>query len=116
MEFANDQASSRITLDDGTVLSKCDQCRQTYAERNPPQEPPCETCFVDLDKSNEEAARIYRMVQGQVITAGEQIVDLNYQSVKMVMDLYEVKKQRECFERVTRTFNHFLKESRDKQK
>jgi hypothetical protein len=116
MEFANDQASSRITLDDGTVLSKCDQCRQMYSERNPPQEPPCETCFVDLDKSNEDAARIYRMVQGQVITAGEQIVDLNYQSVKMVMDLYGIKDQRRCFEKVVRTFNFFLSEQRKKDK
>ena len=116
MEFAEDQASSRITLDDGTVLSKCDQCRQIYGERKPPEEPPCESCYVELAKSNEEAAMIYRLCQGQVITAGEQIVDINYIAVKTVMDIYGVKNQRRCLGVVARTFHHFENERRKKEK
>jgi iron uptake system EfeUOB component EfeO/EfeM len=89
-----------------------------HAERNPPTEPPCETCWVDLDKANEEAAHIYGLVQGQIITRHngqyDEIVDLNYSAVKIVMDLYEVKKQRECFEKVLKTFHVMLNRSREK--
>ena len=56
---------------------------------------------------------IYRAVRNQVVTVfnGERnvVIDLNYPAVKMVMDLYGVKNQRECFEKVLGTFHHFLK-------
>jgi len=116
MEFADDQSSSRITLDDGTVLTKCDQCRNMWAERNARGvngDPPCESCRVELRPENEQPAMIYRAVRNQVVTVfnGERnvVIDLNYPAVKMVMDLYGVKNQRDCFEKVLGTFHHFLK-------
>lgn len=109
MEFAASQASSRVELDDGTVLTKCDQCSSMHAERNPPTEPPCDTCRVELNEENAEAAKIYMICQRQVITAGEanEVIDLNYQTVKTMMDLYGVKDQRSVFELVCKTFHHF---------
>ena len=114
MEFADDQASSRVTLDDGRVLSKCDQCREMWAERNARGiigEPPCSTCQVELIPGNEQAARVFRMVRNQVITfhngRNDTVIDLNYPAVKMIMDLYGVKNQRDCFEKVLRVFHHF---------
>ena len=43
------EASSLIVDDDGVVIStRCDQCRVMYSERNPPGEPPCSECWVDV--------------------------------------------------------------------
>jgi hypothetical protein len=87
-----------------------------YGNRIPPDEPPCETCRVDLLGENYEAAEIYIMCRNQVITAGMgEIVDINLQTVKTVMDLYGVKNQRECMEKVSKTFRHFLNKRRDEQ-
>jgi hypothetical protein len=51
------------------------------------------------------------MCRGQIILTGMgEVVDLNFQAVKIVMDLYEVEDQQECFYKVYKTFHHFLKE------
>ena len=100
MQFADDQAASRLVFDDGRVLTKCDQCRQIYAERTPPGSPPCESCRVELKEENEDAARIFQVSRNQVIAVGEQVVDIDIKAVKIVMDLYGVKDQRTCLQRV----------------
>jgi hypothetical protein len=119
MEFSGDQASSRIELEDGRVLTKCDQCRQMYAERTPPGEPPCITCWVDLKEENEDAARIFRIVRGQVITRfngqTDVIVDLNHLAVWAAIDRYGVKDQQRCFERVMKIFYQLLEEQKKKE-
>ena len=86
-----------------------------YAHRKPPQEPPCDTCRVELAEANEDAAHIYRIVCGQVITRFDgQVVDLNHLAVWAAIDGYEVKDRRGCFEKVLKTFYFFLNEQRDK--
>lgn len=88
-----------------------------YAERNPPGEPPCDFCRVELSEENADAARIYHIVKRQVRTAGGsgEIIDLDYGAVKAAMDILGIKDQRAVFEKVTRTFHHFLAERREKQ-
>jgi len=119
MEFAQMEASSRIVLDDGRVLTRCDQCRQMFAERKPPGVPDCgKLCPVEarvLREENEEAARIYQLVRGQVIVAGETVIDLNFVAVKTVMDLYGVADQRGVFEKVRKAFYHFEQKRRDEK-
>jgi len=69
----------------------------------------CENCRVDLLEENQDAGTVYIMCRNQVITAGMgEIIDINIQTVKTVMDLYTVKNQRECMEKVTKTFRYFL--------
>ena len=120
MEFSGDQASSRIELNDGRVLTKCDQCREMHSERTPPTEPPCETCWVDLKEENEDAARIFYVVRGQVVTRfnGQEdvIVDLNHLAVWTAIDRYGVKDKQRCFEKVMKIFHVFLEEQRKKEK
>ena len=78
----------------------------------------CESCRIELKEDNEEAAQIYNMVRGQVITRfnGEidVVVDLNHLAVWAAIDGYGIKKRTEVFERVMRTFYHLLKEKHDK--
>lgn len=63
---------------------------------------------------NEEAALIYNISRGQIITFfnGEvdREVDLNFVAVNAVMEIYGVKNKRSCFDKVMRTYHHFLNE------
>lgn len=58
---------------------------------------------------NVDAAEIYSRVRNQVITYFDgqrtKVMDLNYLAVKMMMDLYGVGSQKECFERVVSVFH-----------
>lgn len=69
---------------------------------------------VVLDPQNHDAAAIYMLTRNQVVTAGMgQPVDISIPAVKIAMDLYEVKDQRACLERVLRVFQHFERIRRD---
>lgn len=117
LEFSADQASSRIEFDDGTVLTKCDQCRQIYGERNPPGTPPCESCRVELAEENVGVARLYMMVEGQVLTRSngqyDVATDLNHLAVWAAIDAFEFNDRLPIFELVLRIFHKRL---RDKAK
>ena len=99
-----------------TQAPHCEECRATTLNGEPWSESRCEKCRVDLLEENQDAGTIYIMCRNQVITAGMgEIIDINLQTVKAVMDLYGVKNQRECMEKVTKTFRHFLSQRRDEQ-
>ena len=73
---------------------------------------PCEGCRVEIMAENEDAAQIYLTARRQIITAGMgKVIDINIQAVKTVMDLYQVKDQRSCLDKVRYLFFHFLKDS-----
>jgi hypothetical protein len=92
-------------------------CRDLYAKRMPPQEPPCDKCRVELLEENEEVVRIYMMTRRQIVTRHngqyDQIVDISIPAVKVVMDLEGVKDQKECLARVMRLFHHIENERRN---
>ncbi len=119
MQFAADQTASKIVLDDGRVLTKCDQCRQMYAERTPPGTPPCESCRVELREENDDAARIFNTVQGQVLTRFngkyDVVTDINQLAVWAAIDAYGVKDRTGTFEKVMNLFHHLLKEKRESE-
>jgi hypothetical protein len=84
-----------------------------YGRREPPQEPPCRQCRVDLFEENDLAAKVYMMTRRQVVTTGTggQIVDISIPAVKIVMDLCGVKDQMACLTRVRKLFHHFLEKT-----
>lgn len=87
-----------------------------YGNRMPPEDPPCEKCRVDLLDENHDAGTVYLMCRNQVITAGMgEVIDINLQTVKTVMDLYGVKNQRECMEKVSKTFRFFLSKRKENE-
>lgn len=45
-----------------------------------------------------------------------EIIGLDYNAIKMVMDLYEVPNQRTCFEKVMIIFNYVFSKTRPKDK
>jgi hypothetical protein len=86
-----------------------------YGRREPPQEPPCHQCRVDLSPENDIDAAVYMMTRRQVVTAGMsgQIVDISITAVKIAMDLLGVKDQVACLNRVRKLFHNFLEKSDD---
>jgi hypothetical protein len=90
-----------------------------YAERRPPGTPPCESCRVVLREENDDAARIYNLVQGQVLTRFngkyDVVTDLNHLAVWAAIDAYGVRDRTGCFEKVLNLFHSILKERRDNE-
>lgn len=73
----------------------------------------CDTCRVVLAEENAEAARIYQLTRGQVVTVGEQVIDLNHVAVWKSIEKYKVKDQTGCFELVNKVFHYFLNKERE---
>jgi len=99
-----------------TQAPHCEECRATTLNGEPWSESRCEKCRVDLLEENHAAGTIYIMCRNQVITAGMgEVADINLQTIKTVMDLYGVKNQRECLEKVSKTYRHFLSQRRNEK-
>jgi len=65
-----------------------------------------DTSIVQLHPENEDAAAVYLLTRGQVITAGEgQVVDVSIPAIKIVMDVLGVQDQRGCLGKVLRVFH-----------
>ena len=91
----------------------CSACK-VYGNAAKRGEDACLECRVDLLPENFEAARLYQLCRRQIRTfhngQSDKELDLDFTAVKTVMDLYEVKDQRRCFDLITRTYYHFLEE------
>ena len=99
MQFADKQAASSITLSDGTVLTACDQCQTMYAERNPPEEPPCETCRVIPMLENAEAFKVYYLTRYQLIISMGGVIDVNQLAIDAAIARENVRDPK-CFNKV----------------
>lgn len=83
-------------------------------EREIEGDPPCESCRVELQEENVEAAFIYQLVRGQVLTQfnGEYdvVTDINHLALWAAIDRYPggVTDRWEVFNKVRRVFFHFL--------
>ena len=89
-------------------MTACEKCRMDYAERTPP-EPPCESCRVELVSENEDAARVFMTVRGQVLTRwnGERDVpvDLNHLAVWAAIDGLGIEDRAGTFQKVCRAWH-----------
>lgn len=110
------EASSQIVVDGEIVSTRCDQCRVAYSERTPPEDPPCETCWVDILPANRDALRIYRIVQNQFILGMGGPVAIDQNAIHRAMDLYNVKDKVRCFEKVLVLTSRRINDIADKNK
>jgi hypothetical protein len=77
---------------------------------------PCETCRKEPSQQNADAYQIFLLVQNQVIVAGMgDILDLSFPAVQFAMDLYGIRNQRECFEKVKYLFDTVQRIRREKK-
>jgi hypothetical protein len=92
-------------------LPTCPACTELYGWREPPEQPPCETCRIELEADNYEAADIYLISRGQVITRGMDgmIWDIDNQAIESAMRMKGVKDPWNCLIKVRRVFHHLNK-------
>ena len=89
----------------------CNNCKEIWKNKN--SSPPCMDCIPFLNENNEEIVSVYTMVANQVIVAGMgTVIDIDFNAINFIMNLYEVKNRKVCFEKVVMLFRHFLEESR----
>jgi len=109
------QTASSLTLEDGTVVSGCDRCKETYANSSSGKVPPCDTCRVELLHENIEAAHVFMMGRNQCLTIGDHILDINIPAIKIIMDLYHVPDQMRCLIKVLKVFHFCLSKRRENE-
>jgi len=86
----------------------CEACRITYANMNPPKDPPCNTCRPVLLPENHAVVSVYMLTRGQMIVAGMGgVIDISIPAVKIVMDLLGVEDQKDCLYKVIHLFHEF---------
>lgn len=128
MRSADKKAASDMVLDNGTVITECDRCREMWKERNDrgvEGDPPCKGCDFDpeiqsqLMDENLCAAKIFLSVRDQVLMYfnGEyqREYDINHTAVWGMIDHFprHIEKPFEVFELVVSVYRHFLKERND---
>ena len=87
-----------------------------YGNRNPPEEPPCSTCRVEILPENAEALKIYLLIRGQYLMGFSGPVDINQMAIWEAIDRYHVKKPLEVFERVNHCARLMISEMVKKRK
>ena len=81
----------------------CGDCRREFAEFG--RDPDCSKCWVDLLPANEQAVTLYAKVQSQVrVSAGGDLIGLDFRAMEWIFELYEVENQREALEAVVECF------------
>jgi hypothetical protein len=93
---------------------KCDGCREIYARRNPPQDPPCEICRELPEQENEDAERIFFLVRDQFIMGMNGPISISHEAIHEAMRLYRIKNRRDCFEKVLILSRWWIEKIREK--
>lgn len=72
----------------------------------------CHECIPPLLEENEDAIKIYFIVQSQVIVGGMggTVIDINQLAIHEAMRLYKVENKVKCFEKVRTLNRHFQQE------
>ena len=87
----------------------CEVCR--VLRKLEGREPDCDNCLPPLLPDNEDVVRVFNVVQGQVVTAGQgKVVDINHAAIHHAIRIYKVVDKKDCFERVTWLFHELLSE------
>jgi len=92
----------------------CDVCRQIYDKKN--EDPPCEKCIPEILPENRDALQVYLLVQNQLVIGGMgEVIDINFESIKFIMELYDIPNKRGVFEKVINVSRFFIKEGRERR-
>ena len=91
-------------------------CEATWAMYG--KTPKCDLCLVPLMPDNQVVFDVYMEVRDQHIMGFGGPVDINFMSVKLIMDLMdiEVESQKAVFDRVYKLYRKFLSKMYDDAK
>lgn len=76
----------------------------------------CRTCLPECLPENEDAERIYFIVQDQYILGMGGAVAVNQMAIHAAMELYDVTYRRDCFEKVLKLSRHFINKQAEARK
>ncbi len=94
-------------------MSACEKCRMDFADKVPP-ETPCETCRVELEEGNVDAANIFLIVRSQLIMDGNGPIAVNQIAIHEAMKLFRIINRRECFCKVVDLSRWWINQIRKK--
>lgn len=77
----------------------CPGCKEIYADRKPPEEPPCYECRVDPNDENRDAVNIFLTVKYQFISDSAGPIDISHPAIDLAMKREGVT-DRKCFNKV----------------
>ena len=80
------------------------------------EDPPCDTCMPKVLPENQEVWHIYLRVKNQAIMSMGGPVALDYNAVKLIMDMYKVEDQKTCFERVVNLWDRIRSQQAEMEK
>ncbi len=66
----------------------------------------------ELFEENVDPIKVYFAVNNQVIIAGDKVIGIDVNAIKNVMEIYKVKNQESCFDKVRKLFDFFKNEDR----
>ena len=93
--------------------SNCGNCRKIYADRMPPEEPPCSTCRVEPLEENRDALRIFFLVRYQLIMGFNGPVDINHAAIDSAMKRERIE-DTGCFNKVLSLGHWWVEQMRNK--
>jgi hypothetical protein len=70
-----------------------------YAERKPPEEPPCYDCRIDPFYENKDAVNVFFTVRYQFISDSMGPIDINHQAIDLAMQRKGIT-DNTCFDKV----------------
>ena len=78
---------------------RCLGCREIYAERNPPEEPPCYTCRILPFEENVDALKVFLITRYQFVSDSVGPIDINHLAIESVMKREGIE-DRQTFDKV----------------
>ncbi len=91
----------------------CIACREIWENKN--DESPCRACIIVLEEDNVDVVKVFLAVRHHVVlhevSKDKSYLDLDIKAVKDAMDIYKVKNQERCYDRVRGLFFKMGKES-----
>jgi hypothetical protein len=89
----------------------CDNCKALKKDKFDIED--CKECVPDILEENEDAEKIYFVVQDQYIMGFNGAVGINQMAIHAAMDLYEVEDRLKCFEGVVSASRHFISKQQE---
>jgi hypothetical protein len=84
-----------------------------YESRNPPEQPPCDTCRVDPVSDNADALKVFFMVQDQYIFVEGNPIAINHLAIHEAMRLLKIKNRLKCFNNVCRLSSWWINQIKE---
>lgn len=85
-----------------------------YAERNPPEDPPCHNCKTSPFDENIDAVNIFFTVKHQFISDSIGPIDISHQAIDLAMDRDGIKNKKKCFDKVATLSRWWINRIRSK--